>query len=314
MNEMKSSSILLKEHLEMTEYTHVNELQKQCIKFDNTSLKLELDYKLSSIKASGAVCMNEVNEFLYYIGDQLVGYIGIGSFGGSTLEVNGMVHPDYRRQGVFSKLFQLVKDEWVRRGDVKMQLLSDSNSTSGLGFIKSVGASYEFAEYEMYLKNEATFDTLESGVVFRKATNDDAKEIAAQNVIYFGDVHEESTNDSINDDDHAMIMPEEEEQRGMLIYIVEVDNEIIGKVHLESSNNSGAIYGLGVLPKHRRKGYGRQILIQSIKKLQENHCEEIKLQVVTENKKALDLYIECGFSEVSTMNYYQMNRLAEKGI
>jgi len=306
-----SSSIILKEHLDVTVYEQITKLQDSCSKVDKTSLKLELDYKSKASEGSQSDQIKHINEFLYYNHEKLVGYMGICSFGGSDLEVNGMVHPDYRRRGIFTKLFQLVKEEWTRRRGSKMLLLSDSQSASGTEFLKTTGAEFEFAEYEMYLDKKKTVDKPESNIVLRKATNADALEIARQNKIYFGDVHEEiSEESSENVEDKAVIMPEDEEKRGMLIYIAEVDNEIVGKVHLEVNKKLGGIYGLGVLPAHRRKGYGRELLIKSVENLLDRGCDDVMLQVVTENKKALDLYLDCGFKEVSTMNYYHIKKAA----
>ncbi len=302
MNEVKEANIRQKEYLDMNEYSEVKELEKRCIEFDKTSLKLELDYKMMCAKESNDVSSQKVNEFLYYVQDQLVAYIGISCFGALTLEVNGMVHPDYRRRGIFTRLFQSIKEEWINRGNPRMLLLSDGNSSSGQGFINSLKTTYEHTEYEMYYKNRVDIDNLVINVVLRKATNEDADEIKNQNTIYFND--EQSTN---HDNEENLILPEDEEKRGMTIFLAEVDNEIVGKVNIQVSDSIGGIYGLGVIPIHRRKGYGRQILIEAIKKLQEKSCKEIMLQVSAQNKHALNLYLSCGFVEVSMMKYYQMD-------
>lgn len=295
MSEIKNPNIKLKEKLDANDYEDIKNLKKLCLETDQTTLKLELDYKLSRAeeKSEG---LKSINEFMFYDESKLIGYAGIGYYGGDAIEVNGMVHPEYRRKGVFSRLFSLVKDEWGKRKPLRMLLLSDHNSVSGLEFIKSTGAVYDTSEYEMYLRNNAKKDLQTGNVLLRKATNNDAKEVTRQNSEYFGVEHK----------DEDIIMPEEEEKRGLIIYIAEVDNKTVGKVHLEVSNALGGIYGLGVLPEYRRKGYGREILIKSIEKLREYNLKEIMLQVAVKNKNALDLYTSCGFEETSTMDYYRM--------
>ncbi|MHB1392252.1 MAG: GNAT family N-acetyltransferase [Clostridia bacterium] len=89
----------------------------------------------------------------------------------------------------------------------------------------------------------------------------------------------------------------------------EVDNKIIGKVHLEISDTVSGIYGLGVLSEYRGKGYGRGILTRAIEKLKENNSKDIMLQVVVKNIYALNLYKSFGFQETSTMDYYRMCKL-----
>lgn len=316
--------IKLKESIDEVDYEIIAHLQERCVEHDQTALKLELDYKLG-VSNDSSKGVEDINEFLYFDGEELIGYMGISSFGGPW-EVNGMVAPDYRRQGVFTKLFELVIAEWKRRCTGSMLLLSDRNSESGQNFIASVGAQYKHSEYEMFLKKDipdATPDQL-AGIAFRKATNADAHEIARQNAIYFKDEDEISSEDMILAEKEEisseemilskeeeissedMILPEEEERRGMTSYLVEKEGQIIGKVNLQLTSKLGAIFGLGVLPEHRRKGYGRALLLLAIEKLREANAQEIMLQVAAENSNALNLYKSCGFEETSTMDYFEL--------
>lgn len=294
--ERKSCYIKLKDRIDKKDYKDINALEKLCLEEDKIALKLELDYKLK--KGEDKHKLDAINEFMYYEEDKLIGYIGICDFGGEALEVNGMVHPKYRRMGVFKKLFSLVKDEWEKRKTQKMLLLSDNNSTSGMEFINSTGAIYGNSEYEMFLKSNTKENTSTPRLILRKATNADAKEIAWQNSIYF----------NIEFKEEVTIIPEEEEKLGTTIYIAEVKGKIIGKVHLGINGQVGGIYGLGILPEYRGKGYGRDLLISAIEKLKEQNLKDIMLQVVVANKRALNLYKSCGFQETSTMNYYELSK------
>ncbi|CAH2213772.1 GNAT family N-acetyltransferase [Tepidibacter aestuarii] len=312
MKTIQKPWIKLKETIDYEEYDLINKLQEQCIHEDQTALKLELDYKMGITFENGKISsIQNINEFMYFDGQEIIGYMGVCSFGGagSSIEVNGMVHPEYRRQGVFKTLSKLVTAEWKRRNLGSMLLLSDRKSNSGQKFIKGTGAQYKHSEYEMYLK-ESNLESLKKklhGITFRKASNADALEIARQNAIYFNDeadIISEEVEMIISNED--MILPEEEEKKGMTIYLAEKDQQIIGKVNLQLISGIGGIYGLGVLPKHRGKGFGRAILIMAIEKLKESNASEVMLQVAAENSKALNLYKSCGFTETSTMDYYEI--------
>lgn len=306
--------IKLREFLDEEDYKDIHQLQERCVQHDKTALKLELDYKLGVSQGNGSG-VKSINEFMYFDGQQLIGYMGICNFGGPW-EVNGMVDPDYRRQGVFTKLYELVLDEWKRKKSGSMLLLSDRSSEAGQAFIAGTGAQYKHSEYEMFLGEEAPIPSQEqfAGLTFRKAANTDAKEIARQNAIYFNDetaIESEDEVDSLvlpegNEEQNTMVLPEEEEKRGMTCYLVEKDGEIIGKVNLQLTSKLGAIFGLGVLPEHRRKGYGRALLLMAIEKLKEANAKEIMLQVAAENANALNLYKSCGFVETSTMDYFEI--------
>lgn len=287
----------VKEKLTQKDYDEIHHLQNICLENDRISLKLELDYKFSRTKLNQEI-LNVNNEFLYYENDLLIGYMGICHFGGSELEVNGMVHPNYRRRGVFKELYASVKAEFNKRASNKMLLLTDHLSLSGQEFIETTGAIYDFSEFEMYLKNTINKKAFSNRITLRKATNQDAREIAMQNAIY----------SSVPFDEGLITLPEDEEKSGFTIFIAELNSKIIGKVNLELNQDICGIYGLGVLPEYRGMGYGREFLMGSIAKLKERNAQEIMLQVATKNSNALNLYKSCGFEVTSTMDYYALTK------
>ena len=280
----------------------------QCSFEDQITLKLELDYKLrDAVNSTDKTRIHCINEFMYFAGEQLIGYMGICDFGGTSapLEITGMVHPIYRRQGIFSKLFELAIAECRQRNAGSILLLCDKKSVPGQKFLGRFGAAYKFSEFEMYLQDES-FEMDEKwlrGINFRKATNADAFEIARQNTIYFGD-HPEEEDENVPR--KGILLPEDEERRGMTIYLAEKEDQIIGKVHLQLINGLGGIYGLGVLPENRGKGFGRAILLRAIEKLKDAKATKIILQVAAENATALNLYKSCGFQETSVMDYFEL--------
>lgn len=280
----------------------------ECSCKDRISLKLELDYKLEdAVNSIDKISINDINEFMYFDNKKLIGYIGICSFGGieAPLEITGMVEPDYRRQGVFSKLYELVIAECKRRNSGNILFLCDRKSPTGQKFLEKIEAVYRYSEFEMYLTDESYAINEEElcGIKFRKATNIDAYEVARQNLIYFVDHTNQENNDVPNE---KILLPEDEEKRGMTIYLVEKGERVIGKVHLQMLNGIGGIYGLGVLPENRGKGFGRAILLKSIEKLKDVKAKDIMLQVAAKNAIALQLYKSCGFQETSVMDYFTL--------
>ncbi|MFT4107031.1 MAG: GNAT family N-acetyltransferase [Lacrimispora sp.] len=308
MKEVNKPSVKLKTYLSEKDYELIAALEKECTQNDQTTLKLELDYKLGvALSDTGNLDNKEINEFLYFNGQKLIGYIGICGFGGAgtPLEITGMVHPEHRRKGIFTKLFELVMAECQKRNSDGVLLLCDRKSASGQGFLKRNGADYKYSEFEMYLMAEVSAVSQEHmcGITLRKAVNFDAREIARQNAIYFSDTTE-FTNSDLEENDSDLVMPEEEEKRGMTIYLAEKDKQIVGKVHMQINAAISGIYGLGVLPEFRGKGFGRAILLSAVKKLKESQTNTIMLQVAAENATALNLYNSCGFKETSVMDYF----------
>ncbi len=319
MQAVGDSWIKLKEYLDPEDCRLIGSLKKACVR-DGIALKLELDYKLGAVPEGGTpAAMKAVNELMYFEGERLIGYIGIGNFGGagSPAELNGMVHPEYRHRGVFQKLSELAIGECKRQGAKSILLLCDRQSTAGQRFIEKTKARYHHSEFEMYLrKGEAgEGEGGASEMTFQKALNGDAREVARQNAIYFGEEgsarYDAAGGDGSPDTEKAapdqnLLLPEEEEKKGMIIYLALWGGQIIGKVHLHLISGVGGIYGLGVWPAYRGKGFGRAILRGAVKKLKEADAREIMLQVATGNANALHLYESCGFAVTSTMDYFEL--------
>lgn len=277
------------------EISHLEMLVKEK---DGVELKLELDYKEGVRNHhEGALLVTRMNsEWLFTLEGEALGYLGICQFGGHLAEINGMVHPEFRNQGVFNRLFELAMSELKRYGNRQVLLLSDESSESGTRFVRSKTSQLHHAEYEMYLSKEryraANTDTL--GVVLTKASNADKGEVAKQNAIYFG----------LEEHEVPELLPETEEARGMTIYLAQYKGQVIGKVHIETGGDICGIFGLGVLPEYRGKGFGRAILALAVNIMIQNEAPTIMLQVEATNKTALSLYQSCGFEEQSTMQYY----------
>lgn len=132
-------------------YEDIHSLESRCSEFEDIQLKLELDFKRQQATTTPDEDAT-LNEFLCYQGTKLVGYLGICSFSEEELEVNGMVDPNYRKQGIFTHLFSLADKEVQRRRTKKILLICDKNGAEGLRFIKQIPTNFHHAESDMYLQ------------------------------------------------------------------------------------------------------------------------------------------------------------------
>lgn len=296
---MNNSFVILYEYLDEEVCNKIKELEDNCKRFDGTNFKFELDYKLAGANINNPRVLREINEFTYWNGDKLIGYFGINDFGGRAMEVNGMVHPDYRKLGIGNKLLSLIMDEWSNRKPKDLLLLTDRNSIEGKRLIEKTGATYDHTEFEM-VYNFNNMNSSQARLDLRSATNNDSEEIAKQNAIYF--------NESLEEQERIDI--DVERNRGFHIYLAYVEDKIIGKVHLHLSKDEGGIFGLGILPEHRSKGFGRELLQRSVQELIALGASNIFLQVDDENDAALSLYTSSGFEIKYAMEY---SRLVKKG-
>lgn len=261
-------------------YDVLKSLEKKVTTHDDIHLKIELEYKHHSMKNEPSI-----NEFMCYTheGDaaELIGYIGILAFG-SSAEVSGMVDPAYRRQGVFSALFEHVKVELASRKFEEVLLLADQRSSAGKYCIENLGGIYLNSEYEMTY----TSNPLSNRAVLKltSANQDHIPVINAIDVACFGERYTDSIDTT---------------------YVALLKDRIVGKVRLEVLEGEGGIFGLGVLPEYRGRGYGKALLENSVAELKTQGAERVFLQVLTENENALGLYLNTGFKIDSRMDYYQ---------
>ena len=76
---------------------------------------------------------------------------------------------------------------------------------------------------------------------------------------------------------------------------------------LRASQRDGAIFitAFGVLTRYQGRGFGGEILGRVIDLLIDEGQRSVMIEVMTENRKALDLYRHCGFQETTTYDYYR---------
>lgn len=291
-----AAAVIMKEFLTKKDSEEIKNLMELCYSKDQINLKLELDYKQTVKKHSGPE-LKGINEFMYYVDGNLVSYLGICNFGGNVLELNGMTHPEYRKKGLFQRLFQLAVMEAKNGGHKSLLLLSDEKSEAGNRFIKETGASYKTSEFRMKLFEKPETDslqfTLNPDITLKTADKSDLKEIARQNALHFNTTEESE----------ALLLDEAMLQEGM--YMVQLNGETIGKINVEYDENSAFIYGFGILPEYRRKGYGKAAFQALLYIIKGKGPLDILLDVESKNRNALNLYKTFGFEEMSVMNYYE---------
>jgi GNAT superfamily N-acetyltransferase len=75
-------------------------------------------------------------------------------------------------------------------------------------------------------------------------------------------------------------------------FFVYKEKQIVGVLEL---NPRGGISNIGVSPQHRRKGYGKQIMLFGLNLIQKEGCNSVGLRVHVDNMPAINLYKTLGF-------------------
>ena len=239
---------------------------------------------------------NEANDFLYYEDGILVGYLFAEGWGSRDREVAGMVHPDYRRRGIFSSLLAAAKEECLQRDVQKLILVCEHFSKSGLAFIHAIKAHHEYSEHEMVLETFQERRNVHNGLYIRQANKKDLDAIVSILATDLGNV------ESISQ--WVAKLFEEPTSR---FYLATLDEKSLGCLRLDFMSDQVGIYAFEVRLGYRGLGYGRQILEEAICTIRSESQKRIMLDVETDNTNAIGLYLSCGFEIKTTYDYYNLN-------
>src|SRR5450432_333490 len=131
--------------LSQTELVAIERLMQICNAYEGLDLKINLQILRSRPH-------DEINDFLYYEQDVLVGFLGLYSFNPHEGEISGMVHPSFRRKGIFTALFRAALEECQHRNIARLLLIVEHASLSGQAFAGSLATTYDHSEYKMVLE------------------------------------------------------------------------------------------------------------------------------------------------------------------
>ncbi len=276
--------------LAQTELTAIEQLVQVCNVHDELNLKIN----------PGALHSrphDQINDFLYYEHAILIGFLGLYSYNPHEGEISGMVHPVYRHKGIFTALVHAALEECQRRKIVRLLLIVEHTSTSGQAFVKTLGSTYDHSEYKMVLEEPRLHSSCDAHLQFREAHEEDIPSLTHITALAF-DLSEEGV---------AWYTPEVLAHPTHRYYVAVLENVVIGKLDVALVGEEAVIYGFGVLPQQRGRGYGRQILVYTIQALFVLKKTRIALEVATVNKSALSLYHSCGFRETGSYDYYALS-------
>lgn len=290
----KPQSVVAKSVLSPTEMAECEQLVSLCNRYEN--LHMQLSREMLAVRSG-----KENADFLYYQDDMLVGYLSLMSWGTEERELHiGVVHPNYRRQGIFRALLEAARAECARRGTRKFVLICENSASSATACMPALGAHYTFSEHEMVLENFHDSMTFDDRLTLSLANSGNIDALVA--------VQSRSFNDS---EAFVLLMVAkflQEPQRHFYLATFGEEGlscrEPVGVLRLDEFGDEIGIYAFGVLPEYRRRGYGRQMLEEIIREIRTRSQKTIKLEVDTRNPVALSLYRSCGFGIRTTYNYY----------
>ncbi|MBW4838252.1 MAG: GNAT family N-acetyltransferase [Paenibacillaceae bacterium] len=273
-------------------WADVEALQRLVEQHDGIALKLNWD-TLHARKEESAAELVEFRE------GQLIAFLGLYPFG-STLEVCGMVHPDYRRQGLFTALLRrgLHSDTVVSYSTILLN--APGNSETARQFLASYPCRFDFSEYQMNYDLEAVSANLPpvaAPVTLCQAKEADRPLLARLDQEGFGLTAEETRQF------YETLTEHEISQNVLIIH----EGEAVGKIRVSRRDQEAWIYGFVVSASRRGQGIGSSALRQVVDR-EKAGAYDIWLEVALNNPQAMKLYQQVGFQVRRSQDYYAYMR------
>ncbi|MCA1054460.1 GNAT family N-acetyltransferase [Rossellomorea aquimaris] len=262
----------------------IKQLQELCEK--NEKIKLKLNWDMLQSRES------HQDDYFHYEHDELIGYLALYGFG-DQYELCGMVHPLFRKKGIFKGMFHQALTSLKARDAHSLLINTPGTSSSGKGFAEAIRARYDFTEYEM--KWDPRHPMPDSGnVSTREMMEDDIPYCIKLDIDCFGQKRSDA---------EAMLKQTltETGQRSMMIL---ADGHTVGKIRIQRMEGESYIYGFAIDPDYQGRGIGKKALSLVVKE-ESLWTNQIFLDVAATNSRALKLYEMSGFQTIYSQDYHQ---------
>lgn len=261
------------------------ELERRVVAADGGRLKLEW----GALRARGG---QDVEDFLWWEGGRLVGFLGLYAFGRSTVEIAGMVDPSARRRGIATALLDAALPICQAREHQQALLVTPRGSLAGRALALGRGAVLEHSEHALVLLDAPTDGPTDARIALRTAMPADTSELSRLLTAAFG----ASSSDLIGG----------LAENSARTLVVEREGLTVGTVRVTLDQDTAGVYGFAVDPAWQGRGIGREVLRRVCRQLRDEGVQRIGLEVAVENDHALGLYTSLGFTRVTTEDYYAL--------
>jgi ribosomal protein S18 acetylase RimI-like enzyme len=279
-------------------YTRLNEkavqdileLESVCKEYDNLKGSAFIDSSLNF--------NHEIQSFfLLYEKRELISMLAMFIPSEHEAEITALTLPKYRHNGYFNVLLSKAVEELRKFRIPEILFVCETQSHSGKQVLNNLGAQHSHTEYFMRLDQNRFFENEagEKRLLFRKAVPLDLDKLVSASMRIFEDSF----------DDARIFIENCFAARSRQQYLALLNDEIVGMVSANEEGDEATIFGFGILPELRSKGYGKELLHLIIESLRQDGKTQITLEVNSENDRAFELYKKSGFRVEAAYEYYR---------
>lgn len=270
--------------LTTTQLHQLEQLKTQCLLTDSG---------LPNFYTTILACQRAVDgNFLYYIDDQLVGFLAVYFFYADACEVSLIVSPGARKQQIASQLLNAMHPLMVAQGIFK--IIFSMSGHAPIHWLMTKGLKYHSSEYHLERQGGQPVVLKGPSVDILPAGIQNVLDLLAIDQLCF--VH-----DQIPSSVHLLSLLND--SRYTLI-VACFKQQVVGKAHIRWDDNKASFSDIAVLPSFQRQGVGSQLVSYCINTALNKGYTCMQLDVEAKNQHALGLYIKLGFEITAEQTYW----------
>lgn len=229
--------------------------------------------------------------------NQLTAFLGAFFFLETSCEIALMVAPHCRGQGIAKQLIQAILP--LAQSEKTKQFIFSSPHQLNTPWLKAAGFAYRNSEFEMIRTGRNSHSGYTAPPFIRIATHHDISALQAIEAACFA-THKNSHSMPFQD---LLFNPE------YTIFVIEHDQQLVGKAHINWQPDEARFSDIAVLPHYQHRGLATALLTNCIHHVHSKHQYNIILDVETTNAGALELYTRLGFTIHNAHDYWSIDEL-----
>jgi N-acetylglutamate synthase-like GNAT family acetyltransferase len=251
-----------------------------------------------------------LSDYYYYIDQQLVGVMNMYRFKSDLVEIVALVHPDFRRQGVYRMLFNEALQELKRIHIERLSFVCHDKAKEFISYLNRRQVKFDHSEDQILATERFTLPK-EPVVQLRLAHREDLDMLAI--------IHHESFGGEI--EAHRRYLMNCFDESHYEIWICYYHDQAVGKIHLYFNEfNEVLIHDLGIRTEFRRQNLGSAMLLNLVQQLQteqsrsapksESHPGQslrILADIYTSDSGVVEFYRKCEFLTVNRYHFLHSN-------
>lgn len=279
---MKSSRMLASQQLTKEQLADLRALDKQC---------------QHPCKMYWAILEQErpqINMFMYYQDEQLQGFFTFYLF--DTIECALLLANSVDETDFFKQLVVGINNHFSTT-ELQPFLLSRLHGEKA----PCQQATLSYSEFHMQRQDSQQIHFEHSPINMRQANINDN-----DNIIHIDKACFSSPSTTLESRlSNLLIDP------GYYIGMAELNQRVIGKIHLQFEADKAVIYDFAILPVYQGQGYGSALLKLAINYCLVKNIDTIELDVEVNNTSAIALYQKCGFNMITGYDFWLIDQLAD---